>query len=383
MALQGTLDTFALPDVLRLLAATRKTGRLRLTGPRGTGVVSVIDGTIGVIDAPAAPHATEAVDALFELLRFEQGSFTFDADAEPELGGSSGSDVDALLTGAESLLVEWREIESVVPSMDAWVTLRRNLVAPKVTIAGAQWLTVVAVGSGATVRQMSDDLQMGELPVSRAVRDLLELGLIDLQLQAPADKAPTRAARRAESATADEQPVAEERPGGGADTPAATTVDEVPLPTARPLRARRSRSSALPAPAPQPEVFVPLELPGHGTPRSYDDPDTDTSSPDVEDLLSAFPGLAARTAEVAVTDSSETSDGIEPGESHADAELGDDEELARQLATLSPRAAEAVRAAAHATTAEARAAALAEAEESEGETIDRGLLLKFLSSVKG
>ena len=33
VALQGTLDTFALPDVLRLLAATKKTGRLRTHRP--------------------------------------------------------------------------------------------------------------------------------------------------------------------------------------------------------------------------------------------------------------------------------------------------------------------------------------------------------------
>lgn len=381
MALQGTLDTFALPDVLRLLAATKKTGRLRLTGPRGTGVVSVVDGSIGVIDAPAAPHATDPVDALFELLRFEQGSFTFDADAKPELGGSAGSDVEQLLSGAESLLVEWREIESVVPSMDAWVTLRRSLVAPKVTIADAQWLTVVAVGSGATVRQMSDDLEMGELPVSRAVRDLLELGLIDLELQAPPGKVPARAPRRAEAPVVAET-TADETPPSVIDSPDATPDGEAPLPTARPLRARRPRSAALPAPAAQPEVFVPLELPGHAAPRSYDDPGTPGRPSGAEDLRSAFPGLAARTADPE-GDRREPGDASASSEASAQVQLGDDDELARQLATLSPRAAQAVRAAAQATTAEARAAALAEAEESEGEPIDRGLLLKFLSSVKG
>ena len=37
VALQGTLETFALPDVLRLLASTHKTGRLCLTGVDGSG----------------------------------------------------------------------------------------------------------------------------------------------------------------------------------------------------------------------------------------------------------------------------------------------------------------------------------------------------------
>ena len=388
MALQGTLDTFALPDVLRLLAATKKTGRLRLTGQRGTGVVSVIDGSIGVIDAPAAPYATEAIDALFELLRFEQGSFTFDAEAEPDMDGSSGNDVEELLSGAEALLEEWHEIESVVPSMDAWVTLRRSLAAPEVTVASAQWQTVVAVGSGATVRQMSDDLELGELPISRAVRDLLDLGLIDLEPEAPPGKVAARAPRRAERAVSTAEPAAEAAEEGPATaaSPIADAEVEAPLPTARPLRARRPRPAPLPAPAPETEVFVPLELPGQPEVRSYDAPSKAATSTSVEDLSSAFPGLAARTADPsdAAGPGAEVDDAAPPSDDGADHGLGaEDEELARQLATLSPRAAEAVRAAAEATTAAARAAALAEVEAGEGEPIDRGLLLKFLSSVKG
>ena len=59
----------------------------------------------------------------------------------------------------------------------------------------------------------------------------------------------------------------------------------------------------------------------------------------------------------------------------------DDEELAKQLATLSPRAANAIRAAAEATTDEERDAALDEVDDDD-QPLNRGLLLKFLSSVK-
>jgi hypothetical protein len=58
----------------------------------------------------------------------------------------------------------------------------------------------------------------------------------------------------------------------------------------------------------------------------------------------------------------------------------DDEELAKQLATLSPRAANAIRAAAEAKTDEERDAALDSVDGDE--PLNRGLLLKFLSSVK-
>ena len=57
------------------------------------------------------------------------------------------------------------------------------------------------------------------------------------------------------------------------------------------------------------------------------------------------------------------------------------DDLAKQLATLSPRAANAIRAAAEATTDEEREAALDEVD-ADDDTLNRGLLLKFLSSVK-
>jgi hypothetical protein len=58
-------------------------------------------------------------------------------------------------------------------------------------------------------------------------------------------------------------------------------------------------------------------------------------------------------------------------------------ELAAELAELGTPAAEAVEAAAAAPTDEARAAALTEAlTDEEGQPINRGLLLKFLSSVR-
>ena len=51
MALQGTLDTFALPDVLRLLASTRKTGRLRITADRGSGSIWLDGGSVVAANA--------------------------------------------------------------------------------------------------------------------------------------------------------------------------------------------------------------------------------------------------------------------------------------------------------------------------------------------
>ena len=83
VALSGTLDTFELPDVLRLLASTAKTGRLRITGDRGSGSVWVVGGEIvatELLDGVGDDHLSDE-EAVFGMLRFSSGSFTFEADA--------------------------------------------------------------------------------------------------------------------------------------------------------------------------------------------------------------------------------------------------------------------------------------------------------------
>jgi hypothetical protein len=343
VALQGTLDTFALPDVLRLLAATKKTGRLRLTGGRGTGSTWVVAGEVVAVEAPHAPLATAAVDATFELLRFEEGAFTFDAEAAHDDPGTP-TDVEVLLAESEALLAEWRSIEAVVPSMDAWVTLRATLPTPEITVDQAQWTTLVAVGSGTTVRRLGEELTLPELPISRAVKDLTEAGLVDIATAPPAGATSlTPPAARPLIAPKD-------------------VVDEAPPALVPPgPRARRARGAAI---APQdPEVFVPLDLPGVPSSSSAEPSDLEPGaerSVDMDDLAAAFPGLANRATPA-------------PG--------SEEEEIAKQLATLSPRAASAIRAAAEATTDEEREAAL-DAVDGEDEPLNRGLLLKFLSSVK-
>ena len=77
MALQGTIDTFELTEVVRLLAAGSKTGVLRLEGSRGSGRVWVDEGKVTTITVDHAPRAESLAEAMFELLRFEDGHFTF------------------------------------------------------------------------------------------------------------------------------------------------------------------------------------------------------------------------------------------------------------------------------------------------------------------
>jgi hypothetical protein len=191
LALQGTLDTFSLPDVLRLLATTTKTGRLRIEGDRGQGSVWLRDGTVVDIDADRSVDGAPPDEVIFELLRFESGSFAFETD-ERTPNAEHPDDVEGLLRRASALLSEWTELETVVPSSQHRVTLCDELASDEVTIDADRWRSIVALASGRSVAELASALGLSELNASRAVRDLVELGVADV---APPGDAPSPARR--------------------------------------------------------------------------------------------------------------------------------------------------------------------------------------------
>ena len=169
VALSGTLDTFALPDVLRLLASTAKSGRLRVSGDRGSGSLWVTDGEVVASELTTINSLDpSAVEVVFGLLRFEAGSFTFEADAVAPNAGA-GMAMDPILTSAEHMLVEWETIEKVVPSLDVWVALQPELSGPDVMVDAMRWRAIATVGTGAQVGLVAENAEL--LAALRGDRD--------------------------------------------------------------------------------------------------------------------------------------------------------------------------------------------------------------------
>jgi hypothetical protein len=428
VALQGTLETFALPDVLRLLATTKKTGCYRLEGDRGAGRLFVRDGQVVAGDIASSPAVTDPREVAFELLRFEDGEFRFQADAMPP-HETAPQDVESVLDAADQMLIEWRDIETIVPSLGTWVSLRPELPADEVVVRADKWVTIVAVGSGCTVGQLGHVLGLGELPVSRLVRDLLDLGVVELHEAAeqPATDGYGTAAPEYPQTYAERDYAAPEYP--------AETYEE-PAYGGRPPYEQQYEEPAYEEPA--------YEEPAYEQPQPsyqnqsyeepYEDPRYATAAYDNEAANSLESshmdyGYGERGADGNVIEFNQYGDsnggGYDNGSSYEtydpnalvmddsrapeapaygedrfsanpppppaarttvyeptsyDTDPTDAAEIARQLANLSPRAAKAVAAAAKATTMAEREAALAQVDESE-DSINRDLLLKFLGSV--
>lgn len=365
VALSGTLDTFALPDVLRLLASTAKTGRLRITGDRGSGSVWMQDGNVVAAElASAVTQEPSDAEVVFGLLRFVAGSFTFEADASAPHAGTPEA-LEPVLGAAENMLVEWRSIEAVIPSLDLWVGLSASLEGPDVMVDQMRWRGISAIGSGAQVGGVAESLNMSEINSCRLMKELIELGLVQFidepaGLPAPMMFEPTPIENEVDQLVAEVAAedvaiaeIAEFEEDGGRGEPE-VMLDELDALDDAPSFATDDDLDAASSEAGTPSLAALA------------------SSDDVIDpLLSPGDPLEAMAAAEHMFTAG--------GESDAGDEL-DPAEMARQLANLSPKAAKAVAAAAKATTEVERDAALA-AVEAEDDTVNRGLLLKFLGSV--
>ena len=419
MALSGTLDSFALPDVMRLLASTKKTGRLRVTGNRGSGSVWVDDGEIVstelTLPGTADPTPPEVV---FGLLRFGSGSFTFEAEARAVNAGPP-EPLEPVLVSAEHMLTEWRAIEEIVPSLDVHVTLTPEPTGGDVMIDTPRWRCIAAVGGGATAGAVGAALGQGEIEVCRTIKELVELGLLEIG-EAPAEVEPTPAPFVADLIAP--EPIAAEptpRDPAPADPSFEPDLATSELGVDEPSAAADEPSAGVDGTSEDEDDDDSFADAGAMDSDSGDSLEADWSEP-TETIVTTAPGLAGLDAvgrgyepemlsadgpatsadpdgDAAADDSDpEPESSLEPA---APADIGsslfgaadeaeemaselDPAEMARQLANLSPKAAKAVAAAAKASTDAERDAALA-AVEAEDETVNRGLLLKFLGSVDG
>lgn len=175
-SLHGSLASFPLADVLGLLASTGSTGVLEVSGGRTEGCVFLDDGavvaaTTGAKDTP--------VDVVVELLRLEDGDFTFEPDEIADHPGPPVG-VPGLLAEARARLEEWHAIEAVLPSVNHVVVLASEAPAVQVVLTGSQWRAVAAIGDGGPIGPLLEQLADDDLDALRLLRGLVEAGLVDV-----------------------------------------------------------------------------------------------------------------------------------------------------------------------------------------------------------
>jgi hypothetical protein len=175
--LQGSLENFALDEVLGLLSGTSKTGQLEIAGDRGTGSLVFRDGKLVDGTASYAANGVELEDVMFELLRYGDGNFSF---SNREVEPADGQNVSTVLANAEARLRDWRAIEAVVPSLNHRVTPAEDLPGDEVTITRNEWAVLIVIANGCPASQVCDRLGVGEVEGSRQIKNLAERQLVNV-----------------------------------------------------------------------------------------------------------------------------------------------------------------------------------------------------------
>jgi hypothetical protein len=369
---------------MALLAATRKSGELRVVGGRIDGRVLLDAGRVVGADVG---RADSFVDAVFELLRLTTGKFSFDAEKQADDPGDP-VDIEPLLLEASARLNEWRGIEAVVPSLDHGVVLVAALGDPHVTLAADQWRMVVAVAASRCAHDVAERLGLGEFSVCKALRDLVESGVVEVT-DPPAPAASEPAGKKAEPAPASAKaaPASKAEPAPAAKTEPETEPESETGPDPVP-EAKASAGKVAIEPERRPETATgKVAIPALTTKDDLSAPE-----PPAAEAPKPAPAASAKKAETAKAPAAKPESRPEAKVDPAQAK-----QLVSQLAALSSEPPEkAGKPAAKAETPaekddkadaeaadEAGAPTASTSEGGEGdEPLNRGLLLKFLSSVR-
>lgn len=229
MKLEGSLDAFGLPDIFQLLSFTKKSGGLHLRGGAGEGVVYFTAGSVSgasadegrqalarrlvgssAVDDDALAAAVEraraegvgvgkallesdqvssdvlqeaateqAVDAVFDLLRWSEGEFAFSIDEPNPDDVGVALPTDRVVAEAEARRTTWTTVAQVVPSPDLVPRLPVLLPAdPEVT--RDEWALLALVDGRRRVRDLVELTGAGEFAVASALAALVERGLVEL-----------------------------------------------------------------------------------------------------------------------------------------------------------------------------------------------------------
>jgi hypothetical protein len=229
--LKGSLDAFGLPDVVTLLASTGKTGGLQLrrdvTGLPVAGVVWFREGRVsgassdrsraslvrrvvgsGAVDDAALRHAVQraqaggvgvaralldagavdpdllreaaseqTIDAVFDLLRWPDGDFCFDPEAEDTDDVGISLDPAHVLGEARARNESWSRLEALVPSPDSILTVPVVLEHDP-SVSRDEWALLALVDGRRRVRDLVELTGAGQFAITTTLAHLVQRGLL-------------------------------------------------------------------------------------------------------------------------------------------------------------------------------------------------------------
>jgi hypothetical protein len=227
MSLTGNLEIFPMPEVLRLLSRSKKTGCLTVDAVETQGRVylaggaitfantesddavrrSLINGGLVTDDSLRAANGSipdalvegvdpgaitdfvreQVVESLYRIRRPGHGDFEFAVDVAPAYFTGQQFDAEVAVAESERRAAEWADILASIENLDAPIKMVGELPDDNsVTIAAPTWKVLASLEAGTSVRELAYSTGMSEF---RAARELS--GLVRSELVTVLDRLPT------------------------------------------------------------------------------------------------------------------------------------------------------------------------------------------------
>lgn len=251
MSLTGALDAFPLPEVLRLLARSNKTGALRVDAADLHGRIYLTEGSptyattrreedladdlvgAGLIDSQdwvlverreksvvevlkeeVDPEqltsfvADQVSDVIFRLLRRVDGNFEFSETVAPRFPTGVTLDIDAAINEAERRIAQWADIEEVIPGVGFHLRMVPDLPeTEEISIPAPTWKVLAAMHGEGSIEEVARRLGQTDFAVAQVMARLAREGLLEI-----VDMPPKASHRYGEEATDITVPTAQESP---------------------------------------------------------------------------------------------------------------------------------------------------------------------------
>jgi hypothetical protein len=248
MSLVGTFDVGDFGDIVDLLERRESTGKLQVRAGSLHAAIRLVAGQAAGAEANnigwrdiKRDWRGALLDICFEILRAGRGTFEFQPDEGVGVNPEPHVKMCEVTEAAHRRLVEWREVEAVIPSLSAVPCLADALRSESLTFNVEQWRIVVAIDGRRTVSQIARRLEVDPLAVCRQLKPMVEDGAVvlgrgDTTLKAgPLRREDVVAVDNGQSATGPAavnptEPAANGSPlPGSADEPTPTPEGEVEL----------------------------------------------------------------------------------------------------------------------------------------------------------
>lgn len=195
--LQGSLDVFALPDVLRLVSQSGATGRLTIRRKGAVGAIGLREGTVigGELAGVPAEDPDSLLDAAMTMVDATGGEFSLVQGDSTEVGRYA---VEEFLDAIGDHRRRWQAVIAELGGLEHPVTLNPNLPDEDstVTLSASEWRLAVLTDGRRTVQDLARDADMSTLRTAQTLVEMLRSGLLEGgQAAATPAPAPARPAK--------------------------------------------------------------------------------------------------------------------------------------------------------------------------------------------